>query len=406
MVCIISFGLIDIKILIPLVGGIINFVMKIFLKNAILYKHPLIISICSSLGMCLSFIPYFIVKKRIKTKKIRIAKEEEKKQLRKKNKRILELEYNDIYEEITMDKFKYIFLISLFDYFQTILVTLCIVKIKLNLWIFNVIFVILLVYVYFPVRIYNHHKLSILIMVLSGLLIDSLSGELNNEIKSWGYILLKIIGEFLYSLIIVYYKILLEKKFSFSYEICFYMGIITFILYFITLIIFSFIYKTKAEGIFQYENDGKFYFDCLMVYYNEFNSSEFFYIFLLLIIQLIFNLSIIQTVAYFTPTHVFIIIIIGRLAPFIQEFQFNISEIVNLIPYILIVFSILVLNEIIEINCCNLQKYTKNNIRKRAIQDSDVNKSNNDDSRKPSEDSNFSSGFDFPSSGESEGIMN
>ena len=86
-----------------------------------------------------------------------------------------------------------------------------------------------------------------------------------------------------------------------------------------------------------------------------------------MIIQFIFNLFIFTTLKKFTACHILIIIVIAELEPFCKDLvQNNFISIIIIIELICILFILLIFNEIIEINCCGLQKNTKKNIIKRA----------------------------------------
>ena len=84
-------------------------------------------------------------------------------------------------------------------------------------------------------------------------------------------------------------------------------------------------------------------------------------------IQFIFNLFIFITLKKFTVCHILIIIVIAELEPFCRDLVHNnFNSIIIIIEFICILFILLIFNEIIEINCCGLQKNTKKNIIKRA----------------------------------------
>ena len=67
---IITFGKINMKFLIPIIGGIIRliyrFLVNINSKYEIILKNPFILSIYTSIGMVFAFIPYIILKYRSK----------------------------------------------------------------------------------------------------------------------------------------------------------------------------------------------------------------------------------------------------------------------------------------------------------------------------------------------------
>ena len=67
-------GKFDKKFLIPIVGGIIRLIIKFFEKNnpkyEILLQNPFLISIYTTIGMILAFIPYLILKYKSKSSNI------------------------------------------------------------------------------------------------------------------------------------------------------------------------------------------------------------------------------------------------------------------------------------------------------------------------------------------------
>ena len=141
MVCCISFGAVSKKILIPLLGGIINVILKVIAYKSKIINHPIMFSICSSLGMILSFIPHLITIKRTKTEKQKKIEALESSQSKNINPLKINYEYNDLYMEITYDKYKYIFLAAFMDFFETLLTFFFNQLINLNLWIIEIILI-------------------------------------------------------------------------------------------------------------------------------------------------------------------------------------------------------------------------------------------------------------------------
>ena len=82
--------------------------------------------------------------------------------------------------------------------------------------------------------------------------------------------------------------------------------------------------------------------------------------------RLIFNLCCLLTTKYCTPSHTIIILVIGETYFSLIERDFSWRVYVEYVIYALLIFTILVFLEIIEINCCGLQKNTEKNIRTRA----------------------------------------
>ena len=382
MVCCISLGAINIKILIPLLGGLVNFTMKLLAEKSKIINHSIMFSICSSLGMSLSFIPYFIMIKRIKTKKQRhlesLLSTQSKPVISKSL--TIDYEYNDTYHEITYDKFKYLLLASFIDFFQTSLTFFVYKTINLNLWILEIILICSLSFCIFGTKLYRHQKLSIILIVILGLLLDLYINDFfrkDVDLTTLLSLFIRIIGEVLFSILMILHKYLIEIKFSSPYEICFYIGIITLIFYLISIIISSFISVDEEELPFLIKYNKKYYFDHFLAYIDDIGKDNFeiFYFIIFMFIQFFFNLSIVLTVRYFSPTHILIILVIGKTAPFIKNIifpeddsqEYKIYNILSLLTLLVIFFVLLVFNEVIELNCFKLQKNTIKNIQKRAI---------------------------------------
>ena len=106
--------------------------------------------------------------------------------------------------------------------------------------------------------------------------------------------------------------------------------------------------------------------------------------------QSVFNIFIFIINKNTTPCHILIMIIIGLFAPYIKALTNDTkSSIIIIIGLLVILFLVLVFNEILEVNCFGLQKNTKKNISIRAGMDLSVglNNSNNEDDNDDSDDS-------------------
>ena len=350
MVFCISFGKFDKNIFYPISAGILKFIFKLILPHTHLTDHPLILSICSSLGMSLSLFLFLIYKFRSRSKlnKSKTNKSKSNEPTKKKTLEI-ELEYNNQNEEIPTDKFRYIFLSAVLDFIMTIMIYFFCINLKLNLWMFDILFICMFSHVILKSKLYKHQYLCLMIIIILGILININLYVYRNESKiEIIEVLIKYFSEIIFSLGIVLNKFTIEKKFASPYEICFYQGIINLVLYIICLIIF---------------NDLDDYF----TYWNELNNIEVYLFLIIMIIQFIFNLFIFITLKKFTACHILIIIVIAELEPFCKDLlNNNFNSIIIIIELICILFILLIFNEIIEINCCGLQKNTKKNIIKRA----------------------------------------
>ena len=349
MVFCISIGKIDKNIFYPIAAGILKFNFKLILPHTNLKDHPLILSVCSSFGMSLSLFLFLIYKWRSRSKLNKYKKNNKNNEANKKKTLEIELEYNNQYEEISTDKFRYIFLSSILDFMMTILVYFFCVNLKLNLWMFDILFICMFSHVILKSKFYKHQYLCLMIIIILGIIINLNLYFYQKESKTNIIeVVIKYFSEIIFSLGLVLNKFTIEKKFASPYEICFIQGIINLILYIICLIIFK-----DLDDFFSY--------------WYELDNIEIYLFLILTIIQFIFNLFILMTLKIFTVCHILIIIVIAELEPFCKDLIYqNFNSIIIIIEFICILFILLIFNEIIEINCCGLQTNTKKNIIKRA----------------------------------------
>ena len=143
----------------------------------------------------------------------------------------------------------------------------------------------------------------------------------------------------------------MNNFFCSPFEICFYEGLFALIMNIILLIISK---KDKFSD-----------------YYNALDSTEIIIFFILILSRLCFTLFGLLTVKYFTPSHDVLLLIIGEIS-FTFQYANNWKLYITIIFFCLIFFMLLVYTEIIEINLCNLQKYTKRNISIRSMSQSEI----------------------------------
>ena len=119
----------------------------------------------------------------------------------------------------------------------------------------------------------------------------------------------------------------------------------------------------------------KKYLDETIKYFNNFDLEELFLLFAFLILHLLYNLCIYISIKRYNPNYVINLFII-------EETIYSLKDIgnwyfyINIILTIIYIFIFLIYNEIIEINCCGLDKNTKRNIRKRAQTELEKNDNN------------------------------
>ena len=337
----INLGQID-KNLIPIfVGCIICFLNRLLnqYKGTLLYKNIIITGIFISISRFLAVIPYIIL--RIKTKNL------ENIDNKSINKKMIKYIYTDNQKKIVRGKNVYIILTALIYLIQQMMF-IATFEVKTNSWIWIILITSIFYYLIFKIKLYLHHVLSSILILLIGAIIDTILDNVINDINSHLVLLIiKFIRETLFSLYNVMAKYVMEKKFVSVYEFSFYIGTISLIL----LIIFS-IFDYAFFGIDDYEE-----------YFTNYNGTEFLVMVGVIITQFGINLSSLFTVKNNSPCHTFIMFVFGQLAYYINLERYSILVIICLI---LILFLSLIFNEIIEINFCGLSKNTRRNIMLRA----------------------------------------
>ena len=364
-------GKLDKNIIIPILGGIIkliyNFLYDINPKEGMLKENPLIRNIYVSFGMVLSIIPFSILK--IESNKNLIRKNDKNSEHiinKNKTKLNIKLIYYDIYKKQRYIKFKYILICSIFDFSHTVILILFCSKCAYNLWVLDIIIMTFFSFLILKSKIYNHHYLSIIIIIILGIALNIIEYFKKNddEVQINAYeIFWKFISEISFSFAIIIAKYTMEKTFCTIYEICIWNGIITLILKIICLFIFNKMEITIAD----YKYPDNFF-----RYINNFNNFDLLMAFITNIYSFIYNIFIFFSCDYFTAFHTLIIIIIGEIYPYMKLDEKTILNIIGFIIILLILIIFLVFIEIIELNFCEFSKYTKKNITIRAKRDSEL----------------------------------
>ena len=337
-------GIIDKNILYMLIGGLFRFLVNYFLDEKLLTSiidHSLVMNFASSLGLTLAFIPMLIYK--IRNKEINCCN-------KTRNKKT-DLVYNNLYEAVIYGKYKWILLSSFIDFIESTVLDQFCAYCRVNMWIFDILFISIFSFFIFKIKLYLHHYLSVIFMICVGISLDIYTKRyIFNDKEYVISMIFKLLSEITLSLGFVIDKYTMEKKFCSPYEMCFYHGLIPFIL---SLILLSF---AEEIGLDNYKE------------YFQNPSIEKFYAFVIIMItQFIFNMFILIINKNTTPCHILIMIIIGQFAPYFKALTVDVqSAIILLVGLLFILFFVLIFNEIIEVNCFGLQKNTKKNIAIRA----------------------------------------
>ena len=214
---IIKLGKID-KNLIPIiVSCVISFLNRLLTKieDSKLFSHPILVNIISAFPKLFVVIP--IIKDKISSYK--------KKQQKSSNN--IELIYTDPKIDVTKGSGKYLILSSTIYFIQGIIVIYTNNIKSKNSWIWDILILSLLYYLVFKSKLYLHHYLSIILIILTGIILDLVTGNLQEDMKNnFPLFLLRFLRQILYSSCNIINKYLLYKKYSSVYEITLFNGII------------------------------------------------------------------------------------------------------------------------------------------------------------------------------------
>ena len=346
MACI-SLGTINKNMIPILIACIFAFLSKLLLtyKNTNLFSHKIIPNIFGTATKLLTIIPFIIIT-------IRTKKSDESLQKKESSKK--KFIYINIKEEIIKGKWKFFLLSGIIYFIQSIILTFTL-SIRTNLYIIDILITGIFSQIILKIKLFRHHWLCIILIILTGLILDLVTENLQNDIRNnWKSILLRLIRQIVFSFHDIINKYAMENKFCSVYEISFYTSLILTVLF----------------GIFAIFDYYFFNLDNYKDYFEDFNPKELFILLGNIITQLGLYMGNLFTNKYTTPCHIFIIRIFGQIA---LNLDFSVKSIPNFVCLIFILFVSLIFNEIIEFNFCGLSDNTKKNITLRSNnEDSDA----------------------------------
>ena len=386
---------IKLNILYPFLCFLFIFI-SIYLSYFSIFKaHQVVKSIFVSIGNILSFIPYLISLKSSRASffkssnsiKKKIAKKDNMKQNKYKSLKI-NYEYNDELEDITKIKMYKLIFISIVEYIQNFLLFYGYIKFPTNssvfLWNIDILSIHFLSKCFLSSTIHRHHILCLIIFSFMDIYISII--VITSPNFNYWQILFLICNNFLYSFKLVYNRRLMEYNFISPYKLCYIIGLINFILNIFTLIIFTY-FDEKYDIPERYQ----VYIDNLFKYYNKVSNEslpsrikEIFFIFLYTIAVGLNNMFLFLTIIYLSPYHYLmtkILLSIGVNLVFMIMYTNAITyfTIITLCTYAFSLFILFIFLEIIELNFCDLNKNTKEQITARTLDKSNtfiVNKTN------------------------------
>ena len=339
MKCFITLGTINKYITFAIIGGIFKLIPDILLFDVEtnINSHPFILSLNSGLGMCLSLFPFIIEKIISKPLEKKDANNEENKLLR-------ESHYSEHLKKIKYFKYLLILTSGALDFLQRFLVYYFLDEVKSNFWIFDVIFLSLFSYFILKTKLYIHQYISLLAILFLGVVQNIIN--LYDKAPNIGKLIAQFSAEVVFTFNIVLNKYEMEKYFCSPFEISFYQGLFVLIL---NIILLTF---TKEDNFFDY--------------YDNLDYKEIWVFILFMFSKLSFNIFGLLTNKYFTPSHVNILLIIGQIS-FSFKYKNDYKLYLTAVIFCFVLFLLLVFTEIIELNFCGLQQYTKKNITERSI---------------------------------------
>ena len=374
----IELGLIDYKLIIPLIYPFLSIIKKQFFKTREKFFFNCFINYC---GYLLGGIIYLIIKCRMKNKKniilINLENIDENKSESPENYSLEEQEENQIL--IAKNKMKKKLIIKQY-LFILLLTFIYLIPMSLNAFVslnresyfgiglsfsllLYILFYITLSRIILGQKIYEHQIFSTIIILISIIIIIIIIFAEKSYLSKYDFLNYapKIIITVFFSLFNVlgkkYYNIFIGSPYYFMFILGLFSLILILLYEIITVAIFG--YDTKFNGIF-YQ------------FYQYFKKYEFLYILMFIgeLFATFITLAGIQlTIYFFTPCHFFISESISQVIStiadkFLEDFS-HVEKVIIYIFFIIILLAAFIYNEIIIINVFNLSKNTKKKINMR-----------------------------------------
>ena len=224
-------GMIDKKLIPMILGSLSCFLNRLLnrYKDSLLFKNPILTNISISSSKIFAIIPLIVTK--LRSKQIQDNKNE------KGNiNNSLEYIYTNEKELITRGRWKYIILSIIVFFFNQLFFVLTI-KVRSNTTILNILITSIFCYIFFKIKLYRHHYLSIILIVITGLVTDLILENLQYDLSNnLGLFFIRLLRETIYSLTSVIDKYIMETKFVSVYELLLYHGISHYLLLLIIII--------------------------------------------------------------------------------------------------------------------------------------------------------------------------
>ena len=330
-------------------------------------SNPILKLYVNNLGDFMSFIPYLILRQKIKSYNNR-----ESKNNKYKNKGHFKLIFSNIFDKMKKRIIFNLFIISLLDFISQTSTTIFyllggdqnmkIKHVNLNIvLIFHIFFLFFLTKFLLDLEFYLHHYFSLILFIICLIVIaiidfNETTPEKKDFIDSLLYIVIRIFAVLLNSLVHNLAKIIFIKNYLSPYLLV----LIEAIFQFIYLIIFSiplFVIKFKDE-----KGEEKIIFS---MFSNIFKDKIVILLYIIYMISSFFyNILNYLIIDKFSPTHTAIAFISSNFGIFLidsilKSFGIDYKFGIRLVMYILLIFASLIFNEFLVINICGLANGTK-----------------------------------------------
>ena len=213
----------------------------------------------------------------------------------------------------------------------------------------------------FKRKCYKHQFIAIIIILLSSFLKNLYFHKYSLDLLLFT---IKLINDISLSFFIIFSKIIMEKYYFSPYKNCYIFGIINLIITLILYIVISNV-SCKRNSICSIEYNHKYYIDKIGTVSKN-NTAQIVLYILIYIFNSIFYILLNIIIHDFTICHIFlpyqIYAFFNNLVGF-DSFNYKFLIIITLIIEL---FATLIFNEIIQLNICGLNKYTKINIQKKS----------------------------------------
>ena len=226
----------------------------------------------------------------------------------------------------------------------------------------NIVFMAIFALLILKTKLYRHHILCIIIVLVRGLAYYLIFNVFDPDFKEEEFIpnVVSFVTEIGFSLTYVMYKYYMMTKFMYVFEIMFFEGVFELFFSIMTLII--------ARSM------GKL--DKLEDFVSKFKGIEILLIISWILAGFIYHSLLFKIIDCFTPFYIHMSIIISEIISLFLRVgeEMSLAKIIfYVLSFIICPFMILVFLEIIELNFCGLSEMTKKNIALRAKLDAETN---------------------------------